>query len=126
LFIALIIGIICGPVVATAASTQEPSACADATLQLTAFPPDEQVLRLLEPPEAAHLEIDLATLRGLGAHDRVDIWSATDPLGSSCPIAIHRSTDDVPGTSCVPAGTTTFVDAKWNGFPVGLPIHPPW
>jgi hypothetical protein len=132
--IALAIGVVVGSVVATAAfivepSTDaadatppgmvEPSGDAGATLEPTGVPPDELILRLLEPPEATHLEIDLATLRGFGEHDGVDVWSASNAFGSPCLIAIHRETADVLGTSCVPAGATTFVDTRWHGLPVG-------
>lgn len=77
------------------------------------------MLRLLEPPEATELELDLTTLRGFGAYDGVELWSATNAFGSSCLIAIHRSTEDVLGTSCVPTGVTTFVDTIWHGLPAG-------
>ena len=106
-------------VVVSIASTLAPYARADATLRPTGVAPDELILRLLEPPEAAHLEIDLPTLRGFGAHDGVDVWSATNAFGSSCIIAIHRPTEDVLATSCVPVGTTTFVDTRWHGLPIG-------
>lgn len=117
--IALVIGVVVGSIIATAALIVEPSVDADATLHPTGRPPDELIVRLLELPEAAHLEIDLATLRGFGEHDGVDVWSASNALGSSCLIAIHRETADVLGTSCVPAGTTTFVDSRWHGLPTG-------
>jgi hypothetical protein len=131
--IALGIGVIVGVAVATAAfivepSTDadatapgiaEPSGDADATLERTGIPPDELTLRLLEPPEAAHLEMDLTTLRGFGDHDGVDMWSASNAFGSPCLIAIHRETADVLGTSCVPTGGTTFVDTRWHGLPPG-------
>jgi hypothetical protein len=65
------------------------------------------------------LDIDLASLRGFGEHDGVDIWSASNALGSSCLIAIHKETVDVLGTACVPVCTTTFVDTRQHGLPTG-------
>jgi hypothetical protein len=131
--ITLVGGVLVGAVVATAAILIEPatdpdaaaalivapSTDADATLQPTGIPPDDLVLRLLEPPEATHLEMDLATLRGFGEHDGIDVWTAYSTFGSPCIIAIHRQTSDVIGTSCVPVGTTTFVDTLWHGLPPG-------
>ena len=131
--ITLVVGVVVGAVVATAAILVEPptdsapdaalivgpSTDADATLEPTGIPPDELVLRLLAPPEATHLEMDLATLRGFGEHDGIDVWTAYSTFGSPCIIAIHRQTSDVIGTSCVPVGTTTFVDTLWHGLPPG-------
>ena len=117
--IALVLGAAVGLVVATVGSTLAPYARADATLQPTGVPPDELILRLLEPPESAHWEIDLVTLRGFGAHDGFEIWSASNAFGSSCIVAIHRPTEDVLAASCVPIGSTTFVDTRWHGLPTG-------
>lgn len=117
--LALTVGVIIGGSVAVAAVTRGSDARPDATLQATGTPPDELVLRVLEPPEAEHLEIDLDTLRSFGTHEGIELWSASNAFGSSCVIAIHRRTQDVLGTSCVPVGATTFVDTIAHGLPIG-------
>lgn len=117
--LALTVGVVIGGTVAVAAVTRGPAAQPDATLQPTRVLPDALVLRVLEPPEAEHLEIDLNTLRNFGTQEGIEIWSAVNALGSSCIIAIHRETEDVLGASCVPPGATTFVDTVRHGLPVG-------
>jgi hypothetical protein len=96
--IALVSGVVVGAVVAAAAILGESSKDADAneslivgsstdpdaTLEPTGFPPDHLITRLLEPPEATHLEIDLATLPRFAEHDGVDVWSASNTFGSPC------------------------------------------
>lgn len=124
--IALVSGVVLGAVIAAAAILGEsskdaganealivgPSTDPDATLEPTGIPPDHLITRLLEPPEATHLEIDLATLPGFGEHDGVDVWPASNAFGSPCLIAIHGQTADVLGTSRIPAGAMTFVDTQ--------------
>ena len=106
-----------GAVVANAALTPAPRP--DATLHPTGDEPDDLVLRLLAPPEATELEIDLSTLRSFGPFAELELWAAVNAFDSPCLIAIHRATEDVLGTSCVPAGADPMTDTMWHGLPGG-------
>ena len=117
--IPVVVGILVavGVVVATAVLTPAPRP--DATLNPTGEEPDDLVLRLLAPPEATELEIDLSTLRAFGPFAELELWAAVNAFDSPCLIAIHRSTEDVLGTSCVPVGADPFVDTMYHGLPAG-------